>query len=291
MSSDLKDGKKLTGSVFPEGAIDASGQTERFEALITPKALKKRFLFGISMKAPLTNEEITLSDLKDYIRRAIGQFEVDSKVLVMPVLKRHRLPFDPNLYQKFMWMEIDTKPIQKVTKLAICSAAYKDTPEATKQYPQGALIYEIPLEWVDTSYAAKGRIHVNPINPAFSAIGVHTSAPASGAAILHFIGQMNFVPAWWTVECVHGFCNSQGQVPVFLNECIGQLAAMMILDNLIPLFRTASQSLGVDGLSQSTSDLAYQLLTQKRQQLAEQYKENVKKVKAMTFNSFFVTNV
>jgi hypothetical protein len=190
-----------------------------------------------------------------------------------------------------MWIEVPDKPIQQVLRLAICSASYSNTTQAGQEYPSGAEIYRIPNEWVDVSYAAHGKLFVNPINPAFSAIGTSTAAAASGAYILQFIGQQGWVPAYWTVECVHGFGNLEGDVPIFVNECIGALAAIFILDNLIPLLRIASQSLGVDGLNQSVNDLAYQLLTAKRDKLMEQYSANTKKIKAMTQNSFFASNI
>jgi hypothetical protein len=158
-------------------------------------------------------------------------------------------------------------------------------------YPSGDEIFQIPNEWIDTSYASHGKIFVNPINPAFSAIGTSSAVAAAGATILTFIGQQGWVPAYWTLECAVGFCSEDGDIPVFVNEAIGQRTAIMLLDNLIPLFRIASQSLGIDGLSQSVSDMEYQLLTQKRDKLAEDYKLSVKKIKTLTANTMFVSNI
>ena len=291
MSTDIKDAKKGTGSIFPERVIDATGSMPRIEAMLDGTKFRKRFFFGIPTVSPITKEKLTDTDLDDYIVRAMSQFELDTKLNIMPVIKRHRLPFDPNLYQSNIYMEIPDKPVQKVIRMAICSASYSNTPQINDQYPSGAEIYKIPNEWIDMSYAIRGTLFVNPINPAFSAIGTSTAVAAGGATILAFIGVQGWVPAYWTIECVQGFCTEEGNVPVVINECIGAKAGVMLIDNLLPLYRVASQSMGVDGLSQSVNDMAYQLLQTKRQFLMESYDKNVKKLKTLTANNIFVSNV
>jgi hypothetical protein len=139
--------------------------------------------------------------------------------------------------------------------------------------------------------ALRGILNVNPINPAFSAVGITTSVAASGATILQFIGQQGWVPAYWTAIVVHGFCSEEGNVPVIVNEAVGTRAAMMLLDNLIPLYKIASQSLQMDGLGQSVSDMSYKLLTDKRVQLEKDYLQQVKKIKMLTANTMFTSNV
>lgn len=304
------------GSAAPNGAYDAAGGLERTEKLLTAALLKERFLFGVPLISPTTQEKVTPRSLKDYIKRAMNQFELDTKTSIQPVMMRQRMPFDPQLYNANMWFEFPFKPILRVKRCAICSASYTDqqggnntNPDEiidpdTKQpispynwnsgrapYPTGDEIFRIPNDWIDTSYASHGKIFVNPINPAFSAIGTSSAVAAAGATILTFIGQQGWVPAYWTLECLVGFCSEDGDVPVYVNEAIGQKAAIMLLDNLIPLFRIASQSLGIDGLSQSVSDLQYQLLTQKRDKLKEDYDASVKKIKQMTASSLFVSNI
>jgi len=291
MAKDLSKSKKLTGSIFPERVYDATGVLNRIEPLLDGETFRKRFFFGFNLISPVTREKITNSDLEDYILRAVSQFELDTKLHVTPVIMRHRLPFDPNLYHMNIWTQLPNKPIQKVIRMAICSASYTGTSEENEQYPSGAEIYRIPNEWIDVSYAVRGTLFVNPLNPAFSAIGTNTAVSTSGATILQFIGQIGFVPAYWTVECVHGFCTEDGRVPIIVNECIGAKAAMMLIDNLLPLFKITSQSLSIDGLGQSVNDLSYQLLQQKRQLLDTNYRENVQKLKTMTANNLFTGHV
>ena len=293
MAKDLKKSKKGTGSVFPDGVFDASNGQNRVEAFLTPETFISRFMWGIPLVSPITREKMSHNDIQDYITRGTNQLELDAQIEVFPVIRRHRLAFDPNLYYQWIYLEVPNKPIQKVIRLAICSASYLDTaPEnADARYPSGGSIYEIPSDWVEMGNARRGILNVIPINPAFSAIGTGTAVGASGAAILSFIGQMGWVPAYWTVECVHGFCSEDGRIPLMINEAIGMAAAIKLLSNMYPLFRITSQSLSIDGLGQSNSDQLQQLLQSKMQQLDIDYQKIVNRIKVLVSNRLFSSNI
>ena len=285
--------KKGIGAVWPQNAIASLPGLTRYEPFLTPQKFKKKFFFGIPLKSPITNETISNDDLKDYLQRAANLWEMDSKVNIVPVIKRWRLPFDPNMYYQFIALEIPDKPIQQVISFAITSASYTETGsqnEANK-YPRGAEIYDIPMEWVDMGNAIRGLLNVNPINPAFSAICVNSSITASGETILQFVGLIGFVPSYWNIEAVIGMGSVDGQVPLPINEGVGLKATMLILDNLIPQYRFASQSLNIDGEGQSVNDLFYQLLKQKRDQAQIDYDHIVQKIKALTSSKVFSSNV
>lgn len=285
--------KKGIGSVYPEKVIEASPGLSRVESFLTPSILKRRFLFGVPMVSPITKEQIDVKDLKDYIQRAASLFEIDTRVSIFPVIHRFRLPFDPVTYQQFIYCEVPVKPIQQVLNLAICSASYTQTGENNEnnRYPRGAEIYTIPNEWIEMGNATRGIINVNPINPAFSAIGVNAGIAASGATILQFIGQQGWVPAYWNIEVLCGLGSTEGLVPMIVNEAVGARAVMLLMDNLIPQFRIVSQSLSLDGLGQSVSDQAYALLQDKRDQAEKNYLKIVEKIKALTSTKIFSSNV
>jgi hypothetical protein len=291
MSQDLRDAKKLTGSVFPEAVYDASNGLKRVEPMLTAEVLKERFLFGIPLYSPITRQKLTDAMLSDYIIRAANQVEVDGRIEISPVAKRVRLPFDPNLYENFIWIECPYKPVQKIIRLFIASASYVNTPQEHDQYPSGAQIYVIPNDWVDPSYAVKGKIFVNPLNPAFAAIGTAQSAASAGAAILQFIGMQGWVPAYWSLEVITGFCSENGQVPNYINEAIGQKAAILVLENLFLLFRFTSRSLGIDGMSQSVADQFPQFIQARIQMLNVEYAKSIKQIKSLVGNTSFVSNV
>jgi hypothetical protein len=289
--ADLSKAKKPIHAHWPERVIESAPGIDRFEKLLTPKTLKKRFFFGIPMTSPLTGENLTETDMKDAIVRAVNILETDTRTEVMPTIKRHRLPFDAQLYSRFIHLEIPHKPIQKVISVKIASSSYSMTDPANQaaRYPDGSVLYTIPNEWIDMANANRGILNVNPFSPAFTAVGVATTPSAS--PLTAFLGQLSGVPGFWNVEVLCGLGGEDGSVPVFVNEAIGTKAAMLLLDNLIPLYRIASQSLGADGLSQSVNDLGYQLLKQKRDDLEVKYKEYVKTLKSLTGNTMFVSNV
>lgn len=293
MAKDLKNSKKGTGSVFPDGVYDASNGQDRVEPFLTPEKFISRFMWGIPLVSPITKQKLSEEDIKDYITRGANQLELDAQIDIFPVIRRHRLPFDPNLYYQWIYLEVPNKPIQKVVRAAICSASYLDTGTENEnaKYPSGANIYQLPNDWIEMGNARRGILNVIPINPAFTAIGTGDAVGATGAAILAFIGQMGWVPSYWTVECVHGFCSEDGKVPQIINEAIGMAAAIKLLSNLYPLFRVTSQSLSIDGLGQSNSDQLQQLLQAKMQQLQADYQKITNRVKAMVSNKMFSSNV
>jgi hypothetical protein len=285
--------KKNIGSVWPDKAIAAAPGLNRVEPFLMPNLFKSRYLFGIPLTSPVTKEKLKPADLKDYIQRAANLFELETKVSIFPIVKRFRLPFDPNMYSQFMYFEIPEKPIQQVLKLAIASASYSETGKSNEnsRYPGGHQIYTIPNEWIEMGNASKGILNVNPINPAFSAIGTSSSVAASGAAILQFIGQQGWVPAYWNAEVIVGLGSMEGNVPSIVNEAVGLRATMILMDNLIPQFRFASQSLNIDGQGQSVNDNMYSLLQDKRDQAEKHYQNIVNKIKAITANKIFSSNV
>lgn len=289
--------KKPTGAVFPERAIDGTGLYAELEPLLDGKTMQRRFLFGIPLISPITKEKLTNEDLEDFVKRGMARFQMDSKALVQTKVLRHRLPFDPNLYNQHIFIEVPFKPVRRVLRLAIVSSNYRDVTdadgnlEANKQFPSGGNIYTIPNDWVEMGNAVRGYINVNPLSPAFTALGTASATGAAGATILQFIGQQGWVPAYWTLECETGLMCEDGSLPVIVNEAIGSAAAIYAVDLLLPLFRTASQSMSVDNLSQSINDRMIELLQDKRNTLETRYKEIIKQLKVMFGNSFFSSNV
>lgn len=289
--SDIKDAKRGIGSVFPEKVVDSSPGVPRVEPLITPNLLKKRFLFGVPLTSPITQEKITNKDLQDYISRGVARIEMEAQIDVFPVLRRHKAPFIREAYTEYMFIEFPNKPIQKINKISITSANYEGTASEYDQYPSGGDIFRFPTDWIEPANMNRGLINIVPLNPAFSSIGYTAAASGTGAALLTFMTNLGWIPAFFLVECVTGLCSEEGNVPVYVNEAIGAATAIKVLDNLIPQYRITSSSLGIDGLSQSVGDQMYQLLTQKRADLEESLKTIVNRLKTFTSNSIFSGNV
>ena len=124
MSTNMKNSKKGTGAVFPERAIDGSGLYDELEPLIDGATMARSYLFGIPLISPITKEKLGPKDLESFIKRGMARFQLEVKCTVQTKLIRLRLPFDPELYKQYIALEIPFKPIRRVHRVAICSAAY-----------------------------------------------------------------------------------------------------------------------------------------------------------------------
>jgi hypothetical protein len=292
--ADLRKAKKPIHATYPVDAVNSAENFEVMENLITGRQMKERFLFGVPTIAPLTGEKLTDAMLKDFIKRAINLVEAESKIDLQPRIKRTRQPFHAKDYMSYIHLEIPHKPIRKVISLTISASNYEDTPDEHSDFPNGLKLYTYPLEWLDMANAQRGILNINPFSPAF------TPGPGAGEVfttagtvpINSFLGQLGFIPGFWNIEVLTGVaCEKTGKIPVVFNELIGMKAAILALDNLIPLFRVASQSLGIDGLSQSVTDNLFNLLANKRKQLAEDYTSLLKVMKTQFNQSFFMTSM
>jgi hypothetical protein len=291
MSLDYSDTKKPTGSVYPVDAVASGGGLERIEPLITPEVLQRRYFFGIPLVSPLEpKQKLTPADLQDFIVRGSSKVELDTKTTIQPVTRRMRLPFDATLYARFLYLELPFKPILRVIRLAICSSSYQGTSEESERYPSGNMLYRIPADWIDTSHFSVGKLFCNPLQ-LFNSIGLSDTTASAGTILPQLTGLCGFIPAYWTVECETGFCSREGNVPVVVNELVGTAAAILLCDNLIPLFRVSSQSLSLDGLGQSTQDDMQRLLKQKRDDLERSYGPLLQSVKGLINTKFIVSNV
>lgn len=291
--ADLSKSKKNIHATFPENTIASAESFETMSPIYTGKDMRENFLFGIPMTAPLTGERMTDKMLDKFVKRAISLVETESKIDLQPRIKRVRLPFHPKDYIHYIHLEIPHKPIRKVVSISISAANYADTPDANADYPNGLQLYKMPLEWVDMAMATRGVLNINPFSPAFSPVGAAVEFGTAGATpITHFLGQMAFIPGFWNVEVLTGVaCEKTGNIPLPFNELVGMKAAMLAIDNLIPIFRVSSQSMGVDGLSQSVNDNLFKLLQDKRQQLEKDYDTLMKALKTNYSQRFFMTTV
>ena len=55
--------KKAIGATWPEKAIASAPGLRRIEPFMTSSVFKKRFLFGIPLTAPLSQEALSLEDI------------------------------------------------------------------------------------------------------------------------------------------------------------------------------------------------------------------------------------
>ena len=275
-----KDSKPAPGRVYPvNGTYSGWG---RVEPLLTAEMLRSRYLWGIPLisqwEDPITKKRAvyTNSMLSDAIHRAVNVVEVESHMAVMPVKKKEKHPFDRVEFERFGFMVTRDRPVASIEKLSI-------TP------PNGEDLYIIPPMWIETAYLSWGQISLIPIGNAV-AYGTPAQFGTGGALFLSTLGNQIWVNAFWELEYTAGF--PDGEIPVFVNELIGIVAAMDVLGALgVTFSQVSSKSLSVDGLSQSVSGSGPQLFQARMQELAERREKLTNKLKKMFAQSLFSGNV
>lgn len=270
-------------STYPENAIDTQ-EWSRVEPLLTSELLTRRFLKGIplvsSQKNPLTNKYDVWDeeDLKDVIFRSVSQVEMDAKIDIFPVKRSEKQAFDRNEMIDLGYMRLNHRPILSVDKLSIAPGNSPD-------------ILVIAKEWVSHADFPRGLIRIIPtINTIVS--GGYIPANGSvgqGSAFVALMGGLPWIPAFWTVEYTTGFNN--GNIPRVLNELIGCYAAIEVLSMLATTNKASSQSLGMDGLSQSTSNAGPQVYDGRIKVLDDRRKQLLGKFKALFGGKFILSNI
>lgn len=274
--SSSKNGTQL----FPEQGVEADYQ--RQEPIIGPQELLRRFLWGLdltsSMKDPFTGKPVkwTPDMVKDIIDGAIDAAEVECGILIRPVVIREKHPFDRFAYNQYGYFEVRQRPVSKLMSVAV-------TP------PNGEDVYSMPLEWVETAYLPRGQINIIPMTASQvggDSTGIYPGNANGGAFYLTVVQNRGWVPAYWQIEYVAGYCD--GIVPRTINDLIGTIAAMEILSMLAVTYaKVQSHSLGIDGLSQSVSTPGPQIFQTRMEELKEKKHVLISKVKSLTGRKLF----
>jgi len=269
--------------VLPENAVDAQ-EWSRYEPLLTPEQLKNRFLKGIplvfNIMDPVTKkyDRLEPEDLKDMIVRAVAQLEMDSKIDIFPVQRKEKKPFDRNEMVDLGYMRANYRPIRSIDKLAIGPGNSPD-------------ILTIAPEWLAQDGWVRGEVRIVPtINTVISGGYVPADAGVGqGSAFVALMGTKGWISSFWTMEYTTGF--SDGRIPIVVNELIGCYAAIEALSLLASTHRTNSQSLGMDGASQSTSGPGPQVYDGRIKLLEDRRKNLLSKLRGMMGSKFVIGNI
>lgn len=264
-------------ATYPVHSKASSGLIRRCEPIITPEQLKSRFLKGIPLKFR-NGDVLTDDDLKDRIYLASNEVELLLHSSIVPEQRQDKLAYDRSLYDSYIHLKSEAGPIISLQQLAIVSANGED-------------IFEIPAAWIETANFAKGQINVIPLLAAYGVNQVEGAVGNAGIAFLTVLGGMQWVPAYWQIKYVYGISNKEGQVPTPVNELIGCVAAIAILSEIAPTNIFNSQSQSQDGISQSSSGPGPLLYKQRIQDLTDKQDLLTKKLRAIFFNKFFVSNI
>ncbi len=255
--ADFTTSKVGLGSVYPENVTETPWQ--ELEPILTPELLIQRHLWGIPLlsrfKDPDTGKPFVIKPemLKDEIKRAIARMELKLHMDIMPRQHSEKLPFDRNEYEALGYFRLAHRPITRLMDLNVVPA-------------NNVSIYDVPLDWVETAYLARGQINIVPLNIAVQNGGFIPSQSAGGAVFLAILAQTFFIPAFWQCDYCTGWEDSS--VPRVINELIGVSAAIEVLSKLAATYAlSTSHSLSLDGGSQSMSTPGPQLFKTRIEEL------------------------
>lgn len=271
--ADMTDSRSKLGAVYPVDAIESP--EDHLEPILNPDDLMAEFLFGIplvsAMPDPLTgkSQRMTTALVKRFIDRAIQEVEEISHTSIMPTQYDERHDFDRQAFQSFGFFKVRHKPVASIELLSI-------------QGSEGTNFFNVPAGWLEVGLLSMGQVNILPLSPANSTF-TYASIAAGGPAALIFVTYltgMGHIPAYWTCRYTAGY--PDGRVPRYVNTLIGCQAAIAILSNLQATWALTSQSLGIDGLSQSSSNPGPQVFKVKMADLQERRDMLLKKLKTKT---------
>jgi hypothetical protein len=241
----------------------------RLEPLITPDVLKSRFLKGIPLTLKVKDPEtgkpyrITDDELKDYIEVAVDEAEQETHLVLMPTQFEEKLPYQRQDYDAFGYFQLSHKPVASIEALTVKLA---DNHE----------IFNFPLEWIETSNLIHGQVNILPL--ANTGINQPVAAGSGTAVFFNNLWNRPWVSALFGVKYTAGF--KDGLMPRSVNQLIGIIAAMQVLSQIAAAYAgQTSASLGLDGMSQSTSTPGPNRYQVRMQELKEQRIMLVKKIR------------
>lgn len=245
----------------PNGALQqGTGEPgfERTAPLITPDELVEDYLFGIPLVSALTGEQMTEESIKRAISKAVGDAETSVRIPIQPVRTVDQFDYErADDSMGFGTKRLTRFPLLQVEALQACF------PGRNPSDPNSYVNY--PTQWVVPS-GEHGLIRIVPVS------GIPTGAPGD-VNLLPVIGyqgvlasNMKSWPNMWKITYTAGF--NYDAIPIIVNDLIGTCAALRILSRLGPVvFPANAVAVGFDGMTQSTSTMGPQFLSQRMQEL------------------------
>lgn len=208
------------------------------------------FTFYGSDGQPLPN-----AFFEEHLKNALGRLEQTTQIDVLTrVNKSEKHDFRYSDYSSFGFIQLFKKPTISVEQIRF-------------NLPASATAQVFPKEWYRVNKAG------SQINLVPTAGGINNFIFVEGGAFLPIIfsGYYAEIPQAWEIDYTSGF--DQCKMPRLITQAIAKLAAMEIFIELSDLVRPlgiSSQSLSVDGLSQSKG-----YVTPAFKSRIDQYKEDL----------------
>jgi hypothetical protein len=270
-------GVKTSGTaVYPVHAQQTSGLLTRCEPLLAADKFKALFLKGIPLRFR-NGDVITDEDITQQLNWAMNEVELMVGSTIMREAFMHKVPFDYALYKSYIHIMSEKGPIISLESLAIVSADNNN-------------IFSIPPTWVECTNFSKRLINVIPLLAAYGVNQVGGAVGNAGIAFLTVMDGLNWVPAYWQINYTAGMSNTEGQVPVPVNELIGTVAAIAILSMIAATFIFNSQSQSQDGISQSSSGPGPNVYVRRIEDLEKKRETLKKQLRSIFSNRYLIGN-
>jgi hypothetical protein len=227
---------------FPLRAVDElQPSVDRYSPLPLATDIKAHKLFGIPLKSSLTGETLPDSTIDFYINAAISELEHILDISITPVVYYDKYDY---IRERFTWsynyLKVDHSPILNVEKVELSFSNDMDV-NGFVQFPLEH-VHVMPQEGVIQLVPAFGTSLSGFLMSAFSGTQFHA---------LRATGMTDF-PGGLRVKYTAGF--NQDKIPYEIVQTIETMAAIQILSLMGPVFQpNNSVSIGIDGVSQSTS--------------------------------------
>jgi len=274
--ADYTNSKATSQGTYPIEVKAYSNLISRVESFLTPEHFKSRYLKGIDV-SDYTDEE-----LKDEIMLATNEFELMSGLTVNKVQHTEAIPFDHSLYRSFVYVKTNHGPILSVEKFDI-EASNEET------------IYPLPIEWLDLRLGHRRQINIVPLLTATSVSGANTSLsgvnPTGAYLFAYNLGGIRWMPTFWRITYTSGLCKEEGKIPIIVNQVIGMIAAIEVLSSKAAQIKYTSQSLGQDGLSQSSGGLGPHTYQARIEELQIKKDKLMAKIKAIFTSKYYLSNI
>jgi len=256
---------------FPPRAVDEEPGFSRLEPLVTPKELRETYLFGLPLRSVMTRQEMQDPAIQKFITRAVSRVEHEARIQVSPVKFADRHDYDLFDYQKWNFLQLNHWPILQVESFR-------------GEYPFTSEFIEFPTDWIVTQNET-GIIQLVPKNGTFSQFLI-----TRDASLLPLIlgGRMHW-PQLWVVTYVAGF--ELDKIPAIINELVGTYATIEVLRTLNRVLFLGSHSIGIDGVSQSTTLPSPGWLAGDIKDLEEKAKELVDKVRRYYNHNIILSSI
>ena len=243
---------------FPVWSDQQETTPIRYSPIPTPHSMRAHSLFGIPLRSALTNQVVTDETIQSYITQAISELEHDLDLYITPVHFKEKHDYNREMFaNSFAWLTLYHGNVISIDSVqisfnndTIVPAAITFPLEHVHLQPQEGTVQLVP---------AYGTSLSGFLMSAFSGVQYH----AFNQALLQ-----NW-PGAVRMAYTAGF--PDGKCPALLTGLIERMAAYNLLSSLGPvLFPYNSVSVGIDGVSQSTSNPGPSFLVQRLNDLEKQ---------------------